>query len=120
MRIIDCPTEEMWADILMKPLQGVAYCKMRSKLMNCEVNYEEHKNNPTSSAGYSLTGREKWAVPFQTPQECVEQNRCSRLRQTADRPAAKDRRLVGEAHLIRRKATWPKKTTGNSLCKSGQ
>ncbi len=62
MWIIDCLTEEMWADILTKPLQGVAFHKMRSKLMKCEVNYKEHRNNPSSSAGYSLTAGGCWAA----------------------------------------------------------
>ena len=34
-----CPTEEMWADVLTKPLQGKNYRVMRSKLMNCEEDY---------------------------------------------------------------------------------
>ena len=25
MRIFDCPTEQMWADVLTKPLQGMAF-----------------------------------------------------------------------------------------------
>ena len=25
MRILDCPTKEMWADVLTKPLQGMAF-----------------------------------------------------------------------------------------------
>ncbi len=35
IRIIHCPTEEMWADILTKPLQGKAFREMQAKLMNC-------------------------------------------------------------------------------------
>ena len=36
-----CPTEEMWADVLTKPLQGSAFGKMRSFLMNCADDYNE-------------------------------------------------------------------------------
>ena len=36
-----CPTEEMWADILTKPLQGKAFRVMRSKLLNCAEDYVE-------------------------------------------------------------------------------
>ena len=39
--IKNCPTKVMWADVLMKPLQGAYFRKMRSKLMNCETNYCE-------------------------------------------------------------------------------
>ena len=37
MRILDCPTEQMWADVLTKPLQGMAFKHMRAELMNCSV-----------------------------------------------------------------------------------
>jgi hypothetical protein len=41
IKVIDCPKEEMWVDILTKPLQGMAFRTMRAILMNCPVNYEE-------------------------------------------------------------------------------
>jgi hypothetical protein len=41
IRVIDCPTEEMWADIMTKPLQGTAFRVMRAEVMNCPVNYED-------------------------------------------------------------------------------
>jgi hypothetical protein len=41
IKVIDCPTEEMWANILTKPLQGMAFRTMRAILMDCPVNYEE-------------------------------------------------------------------------------
>ena len=50
IRVKDCPTEEMWADIMTKPLQGTAFRVMRAELMNCPVNYEDPKEiecNPT-------------------------------------------------------------------------
>ncbi len=34
IKIIDCPMKEMWADIMMKPLQGIAFKIMQEKLMN--------------------------------------------------------------------------------------
>ncbi len=37
---IKCPIEEMWADVLTKPLQGKAFREMQAKLMNCNIDYE--------------------------------------------------------------------------------
>jgi len=48
MRIFDCPTEQMWADVLTKPLQGMAFKRMRAELMNCSVEYEEDEERETS------------------------------------------------------------------------
>ncbi len=36
-----CPTEQMWADILTKPLQGVKFCQMHAFLMNCPTDYSK-------------------------------------------------------------------------------
>ena len=33
----------MWADILTKPLQGLAFRTMRAVLMNCLINYEDEE-----------------------------------------------------------------------------
>jgi hypothetical protein len=33
----------MWADVLTKPLQGMAFRTMRAQLMNCAINYEDEK-----------------------------------------------------------------------------
>ena len=38
IRVIDCPGERMWADVMTKLLQGMAVCVMRAELMNCPVN----------------------------------------------------------------------------------
>jgi hypothetical protein len=32
-----CPTEEMWIEVLTKPLQGKLFREMQVKLMNCSV-----------------------------------------------------------------------------------
>ena len=34
-----CPTEQMWADVLTKPLQGAKFRLMRAFLMNCPIDY---------------------------------------------------------------------------------
>jgi hypothetical protein len=49
MQVIDCLTEEMWADILIKPLQGMVFKKMRAQLMNCAIEYKENEIRETSS-----------------------------------------------------------------------
>ena len=36
-----CPTGEMWADVLKKPLKGTALNKMRARVMNCPMEYAE-------------------------------------------------------------------------------
>jgi hypothetical protein len=36
-----CPTEQMWADVLTKPLQGSKFRVMRAFLMNCPADYAE-------------------------------------------------------------------------------
>lgn len=39
VKIMHCPTESMWADVLTKPWQGKDYQMFRSKLMNVPVNW---------------------------------------------------------------------------------
>jgi len=53
-----CPIEQMWADVLTKPLQGAKFCLMRAFLMNCPLDYSEDHNNdvlPTSTPTLSKT-----------------------------------------------------------------
>jgi hypothetical protein len=71
VRVTDCPTKEIWADMLTKPLQGMAFRKMRAKLMNCDVMYEEREENETSFGSGPLTGRGKPALPSQTLQSVL-------------------------------------------------
>ncbi len=39
--MIDCPAEGMWADVMTKPLQGMAFRTMRLDLMSCPANYKD-------------------------------------------------------------------------------
>jgi hypothetical protein len=39
-----CPTNNMWVDILTKPLQGSKFHQLQAVLMNCSVDYS--KNHP--------------------------------------------------------------------------
>ena len=41
LKIVDCPTDRMWADVLTKPLQGRAFREMRAVLMGCPVDYDD-------------------------------------------------------------------------------
>jgi len=53
-----CPTKQMWADVLTKPLQGAKFCLMRAFLMNGPLDYsEDHDNDvlPTSTPTLSKT-----------------------------------------------------------------
>jgi hypothetical protein len=82
IKVIDCPTEVMWADIMTKPLQGTAFRVMRAELMNCPVNYEdpteeeakETKRTQPISALKTVTWKSDVASPLKTPQECVGQD----------------------------------------------
>jgi hypothetical protein len=79
MKVIDCPTGRIWADVMMKPLQGMAFKTMRAELMNCPVSYkdpEEDKERdiPISSVAKMVTWKADIATTFKTPQECVGQN----------------------------------------------
>ena len=52
------PTEEMWADVLTKPLQGNSYKIMRIKLMNMPEVYVEPGEN-TLATGIKTEGLSK-------------------------------------------------------------
>ncbi len=81
IKVFDCPTEEMWADVMTKPLQGTAFRVMRAELMNCLTNYEDppEEVRKSSKRTYDPTRSVTWksvvATTFKTPQECVEHNR---------------------------------------------
>jgi hypothetical protein len=64
IRVLDCPAEEMWADIMTKLLQGTAFRVMQAELMNCPVKYEDPEV-------MTVTWKSEVAAPFKAPQECV-------------------------------------------------
>jgi hypothetical protein len=57
-----CQTEEMWADVLTKPLQGLKFMKMRAFLMNCPVDYSEDPPFLPSTSSISVP-----PMPTSTP-----------------------------------------------------
>ena len=92
IKVIDCPTREMRADIMTKPLQGTSFRVMRAELMNCPVNYEDpeteeetHEAEQPISARKMVAWRSEIATPFMTPQECVGQNRIHTNKSKTDR-----------------------------------
>ena len=107
MKVTHCPTEEMWADVLTKPLQGRAFRLMRSKLMNCSVNYEDqevseemspkiavaNEGKAKSSKPKPVTARVSCQAPTQTLQECVGRPRLL---------AATNRQQVGVSRIQER------------------
>ena len=67
-----CPTEQMWADVLTKPLQGAKFRLMRAFLMNCPIDYSDDpvtNSIPTSTPSLSkadLPSSRKHVQPFVT------------------------------------------------------
>jgi hypothetical protein len=109
IKVIDCPTKEMWADVLTKPLQQMVFQTMRAELMNCPVNYndpaedtEEQERKATkhglkersrSTSCKLVTWKREVASPFKTPQECVGH---SGVFKAGNRTT--DRRLMGDSY----------------------
>jgi len=91
MRIHDCPTGEIWADVLTKPLQGLAFKQMRAQLMNCSVEYEENEEQEITAQLKSLP--EGRTSPLKAPQECVGNS--TKLTRATDRQ-------LGVARVIKR------------------
>ncbi len=91
IKVIDCPAEEMRADVLTKLLQGMAFRTIRAQLMNCAINYkdEEEKTRPRLVPVRSsklVTWKDTKPKYLQAPQVCVGLNRQKYLpRPTTDR-----------------------------------
>jgi hypothetical protein len=112
VKVIDCPTEEMWADVMTKPLQGTAFRTMRAELMNCPVNYEDPAEDDDATDGSissakTVTWKNEIATSFKAPQECVERNRNIKVKRGTDGqtrrrtyPAQEVRRTLGRARLV--------------------
>ena len=113
IKVIDCPTEEMWADVMTKPLQGMAFRTMQAELMNCPVNYKEPEEDAGEhdipiSARKTVTWKADIATTFKTPQECVGQNGNHKNKPGMDRHPrntscrrGNTNRTLGTARLVR-------------------
>ena len=106
IKVIDCPAEEMWADILTKPLKGLAFRTMRAVLINCPINYKDEEEaevikSRTNAMNRAVPPRKmvRWKTNLQTishpPQECVGRNVSNLRIPSADRP-------LGVARISRR------------------
>ncbi len=104
IRVIDCLTEKMWADIMTKPLQGPAFRVMRAELMNCDVTCKDPPEDKIAQLIHSprtVSWKSVLAMPFKTPQECVGQNGNQPVFWMTDRQTG---RSLGVARLVA--LTW--------------
>jgi hypothetical protein len=84
IRVIDYPAEEMWVDLLTKPLQGMAFRTMRAQLMICAINYKDEEEKTQSKlmpvhSRRSVTWTDTKHQSLQAPQERVGLNRQKHL-----------------------------------------
>ena len=93
IKVIDCPTEELWADVMTKPLQGTAFRVMRAELMNCDINCEdppEDDNLGSIPALKTVSWKKDITSYSKAPQECVGQNAKLLPGRETDRRAPKE------------------------------
>ena len=83
----------MWADVLTKPLQGMAFKRMRAELMNCVVEYEEDEDEEQETSQPLRPLPKGGKGSLQAPQECVGNSAIS--------GGTTDRR-IGVSRLVRR------------------
>jgi hypothetical protein len=104
LKVIDCPGEGMWVDVMTKPLQGMAFRTMRLELVNCPVDYEDlpemcediemkkrvgvqrtGEENRTQPSSKTVTWKRVFATPFRALHECVEKSGDNLIRRETDR-----------------------------------
>ena len=72
VKIVDCPAGVMWADVLIKPLQGSEFRKMRDQLMNCAMEYKDEEEYTTKKRK-TLIDQTSQQDAIQKVQLCVGQ-----------------------------------------------
>jgi hypothetical protein len=104
IKVVDCPAEGLWADVMTKPLQGIAFRTMRLELMSCLVNYENppemaeeggakqemgikrtREIRQTQPSTKTVIWKRVIATPFRTLQECVGKSEGCSSRVVMDR-----------------------------------
>ena len=98
IKVIDCTTKKMWADVMTTPLQGMAFKIMCAELMNCPLEYKDpplttgkaNKKQPMT-ATKTVIWKSVVVTPFKAPQECVGHNRVSNKKPGLDRHLGRTR-----------------------------
>ena len=67
---MDYPAGVIWADVLIKPLQGTEIRKMRAHLMNCAIEYND-EGESTTKKRKTLIDQTSQQDAIQIVQECV-------------------------------------------------
>jgi hypothetical protein len=119
IKVTDCPAEQMWADVLSKLLQGIAYRTMRAELMNCPVTYEEEENpdapepKRTVALGWkTVTCKSRKPAPTKAPQECVGPNK---QKQPTREPTRGERRTDRQVRVARIPQQVANRSTGGEV-----
>jgi hypothetical protein len=95
IRVIDCPAEEMWADVLTKPLQGMAFRTMREQLMNCAINYKDKEEKTQSKLMHVHSRR---LVTWKTPSLSLYKH-CRSVLGLTGKSTCQDRLQTGGSEL---------------------
>ena len=84
------PMDQMWSDVLTKPLMGIKWQEMRAKLMNRPVNYDDKAERLATYPGL-LPAKEREGPP-QGTLDCVQNQEWSRSKRQ-ERPSQMRHRL---------------------------
>ncbi len=66
-----CPTGEMWADVLTKPLQGQLFRDMRAFLQNCSRDYDDNLERQEDEQVQDMIKQQVTTVT--SSRECVDE-----------------------------------------------
>ncbi len=65
-----CPTNEMWVDVLTKPLQGQLFRDMRAFLQNCSRDYDDDLERQEDKRAHHMIKQQVTTVT--SSRECVD------------------------------------------------